>query len=70
MSADGPRSAVARALLIGDAAGLVSPLTGGGIHMALEQWGRAGHVVANFLEGLGWGGTWVLGAEDVSEIQG
>jgi flavin-dependent dehydrogenase len=42
-----------RALLVGDAAGLVSPLTGGGIHMALEHGARAGHVVADFLEGAG-----------------
>ena len=45
--------ACTRALLIGDAAGLVSPLTGGGIHRALEHGARAGHVVADFLEGRG-----------------
>ncbi len=42
-----------RALLIGDAAGMVSPLTGGGIHMALQQGARAGHVIGDFLAGSG-----------------
>lgn len=42
-----------RALLVGDAAGMVSPLTGGGIHMALQHGARAGHVVADFLAGSG-----------------
>ena len=36
-------------LLTGDAAGLVSPLTAGGIHTALESGWRAGHAVAEFL---------------------
>jgi flavin-dependent dehydrogenase len=40
-----------RALLVGDAAGLVSPLTGGGIHTALHYGLAAGHAVADFLEG-------------------
>jgi len=40
-----------RALLVGDAAGLVSPLTGGGIHTALRYGLAAGHAVADFLEG-------------------
>lgn len=42
-----------RALLIGDAAGMVSPLTGGGIHMALQHGARAGHVIGDFLNGSG-----------------
>lgn len=42
-----------RALLIGDAAGMVSPVTGGGIHMALQHGARAGHVIADFLSGGG-----------------
>jgi len=37
------------ALLIGDAAGLVSPLTAGGIHTALESGWRAGHAIADHL---------------------
>jgi digeranylgeranylglycerophospholipid reductase len=36
-------------LLVGDAAGLVSPLTAGGIHPALESGWRAGHAVADYL---------------------
>lgn len=36
-------------LLIGDAAGLVSPLTAGGIHTALESGWRAGHAIADYL---------------------
>ncbi len=55
--------ACTRALLIGDAAGLVSPLTGGGIHMALQHGARAGHVIGNFLEGSGEEpGTWAARA--------
>jgi digeranylgeranylglycerophospholipid reductase len=42
-----------RALLIGDAAGMVSPVTAGGIHRALQQGAKAGHVVADFLAGRG-----------------
>ena len=38
-----------RVLLVGDAAGLVSPLTAGGIHTALESGWRAGHAIADFL---------------------
>lgn len=51
----GPVQSVARsrALLIGDAAGLVSPVTAGGIHQALQHGARAGHVVADFLAGRG-----------------
>ena len=40
-----PRAAD-RVLLVGDAAGLVSPLTAGGIHTALESGMRAGHAIA------------------------
>jgi digeranylgeranylglycerophospholipid reductase len=42
-----------RALLVGDAAGMVSPLTAGGIHLALQHGARAGHVIADFLAGSG-----------------
>lgn len=42
-----------RALLIGDAAGMVSPVTAGGIHRALQHGGRAGHAIADFLDGRG-----------------
>src|SRR5882724_11618014 len=38
-----------RVLLVGDAAGIVSPLTAGGIHTALESGWRAGHAVADHL---------------------
>ena len=38
-----------RALLVGDAAGIVSPLTAGGIHTALESGWRAGHAIADHL---------------------
>jgi geranylgeranyl reductase family protein len=37
------------ALLVGDAAGLVSPLTAGGIHTALDSGHRAGHAIADHL---------------------
>jgi flavin-dependent dehydrogenase len=39
----------ARVLLIGDAAGLVSPLTGGGIHTALSFGRRAAQLVSDYL---------------------
>ena len=42
-----------RALLVGDAAGMVSPLTAGGIHLALQHGARAGHAIADFLAGSG-----------------
>jgi digeranylgeranylglycerophospholipid reductase len=42
-----------RALIVGDAAGMVSPLTAGGIHKALELGGLAGRSVAAYLEGKG-----------------
>jgi len=34
---------------VGDAAGMVSPLTAGGIHKALELGGLAGHAIADHL---------------------
>ena len=40
-------------LLIGDAAGMVSPLTGGGIQLALRHGRRAGQLIADYL--LHWG---------------
>jgi flavin-dependent dehydrogenase len=43
--------AARRALLVGDAAGMVSPLTAGGIHTALKHGLAAGHAVADFLAG-------------------
>jgi flavin-dependent dehydrogenase len=43
--------ATSRALLVGDAAGMVSPVTAGGIHTALQHGLAAGHAVADFLHG-------------------
>lgn len=43
--------AAPRCLLVGDAAGLVSPVTAGGIHTALKHGLAAGHAVADFLDG-------------------
>jgi flavin-dependent dehydrogenase len=43
--------ATQRALLVGDAAGMVSPLTAGGIHTALKHGLAAGHAIAEFLSG-------------------
>jgi len=40
-----------RVLLVGDAAGLVSPLTAGGIHTALRYGGMAGSAAAHWLRG-------------------
>lgn len=40
-----------RALLVGDAAGMVSPLTAGGIHTALKHGLVAGHAIADYLDG-------------------
>ena len=40
-----------RALLVGDAAGVVSPVTAGGIHTALQDGRRAGAAVARFVRG-------------------
>jgi flavin-dependent dehydrogenase len=42
-----------RALVVGDAAGMVSPLTAGGIHKALELGGLAGRAIASHLGGQG-----------------
>jgi len=44
-----PRVARERALLVGDAAGMVSPVTAGGIHTALQHGERAGEAVARFV---------------------
>ena len=46
-----PNVAREGALLIGDAAGVVSPVTAGGIHRALKQGQDAGIAVARFLRG-------------------
>jgi flavin-dependent dehydrogenase len=43
--------AVPRALLVGDAAGMVSPVTAGGIHTALKHGHAAGEAIAAFLAG-------------------
>jgi flavin-dependent dehydrogenase len=43
--------ATSRALLVGDAAGMVSPVTAGGFHTALKHGMAAGNAVANFLHG-------------------
>lgn len=43
--------AATRALLLGDAAGMVSPLTAGGIHTALQHGAAAGHAIGDFLAG-------------------
>ena len=43
--------AARRALLVGDAAGMVSPVTAGGIHTALKHGLAAGHAIADFLDG-------------------
>ncbi len=40
-----------RALLVGDAAGMVSPVTAGGIHTALKHGMAAGHAIGDFLSG-------------------
>lgn len=44
-----PRVSRERALLVGDAAGMVSPVTAGGIHTALLHGQRAGEAVAHFV---------------------
>jgi flavin-dependent dehydrogenase len=43
--------AAKRVLLVGDAAGMVSPLTAGGIHTALKHGLAAGHAITDFLNG-------------------
>jgi digeranylgeranylglycerophospholipid reductase len=45
------RAGARRVLLLGDAAGMVSPVTAGGIHTALKHGLAAGHAVADFLAG-------------------
>jgi len=40
-----------RVLLVGDAAGMVSPVTAGGIHTALKHGAAAGHAIGDFLHG-------------------
>jgi flavin-dependent dehydrogenase len=40
-------------LLVGDAAGIVSPLTAGGIHTALDSGWRAAHAIADYLHADG-----------------
>jgi len=44
-----PRWSLEGAMLVGDAAGMVSPLTGGGIHPALSLGRRAGQAIADHL---------------------
>lgn len=43
--------AAKRVLLVGDAAGMVSPVTAGGIHTALKHGLAAGHAIVEFLTG-------------------
>jgi len=43
--------AARRVLLAGDAAGMVSPVTAGGIHTALKHGSAAGHSIADYLSG-------------------
>jgi len=43
--------AVSRALLVGDSAGMVSPVTAGGIHTALKHGHEAGEAIAAFATG-------------------
>ena len=43
--------AAKRVLLVGDAAGMVSPVTAGGIHTALKHGLAAGHAIGDFLNG-------------------
>jgi flavin-dependent dehydrogenase len=40
-----------RVLLVGDAAGMVSPVTAGGIHTALKHGLAAGHAINDYLQG-------------------
>ena len=44
-------AAAHRVMLVGDAAGMVSPVTAGGIHTALKHGTAAGHAIRDFLEG-------------------
>lgn len=43
--------AARRLMLVGDAAGMVSPVTAGGIHTALKHGSSAGHAITDFLGG-------------------
>jgi digeranylgeranylglycerophospholipid reductase len=43
--------AARRVLLVGDAAGMVSPVTAGGIHTALKHGLAAGHAISDYLSG-------------------
>jgi flavin-dependent dehydrogenase len=52
-----------RVMLIGDAAGLVSPLTGGGIHNAFRYGHRAAQVVSDYLQDRGTEPSQVLARE-------
>jgi digeranylgeranylglycerophospholipid reductase len=45
--------AARRVMLVGDAAGMVSPVTAGGIHTALKHGLASGHAIADFLNGKG-----------------
>lgn len=45
------KPAAPRVLLVGDAAGMVSPVTAGGIHTALKHGLQVGHAVGDFLQG-------------------
>ena len=45
--------AAPRVLLVGDSAGMVSPVTAGGIHTALKHGAAAGHAIADYLQGKG-----------------
>ena len=45
--------AAPRALLVGDAAGMVSPVTAGGIHTALKHGAAGGLAIAAYLQGRG-----------------
>jgi digeranylgeranylglycerophospholipid reductase len=48
-----PRVAMPGAMLVGDAAGMVSPVTAGGIHTALRHGAQVGEGVAEFVLGRG-----------------
>jgi digeranylgeranylglycerophospholipid reductase len=57
-----------RVLLIGDAAGLVSPLTGGGIHNAFLYGRRAAQVVSDYLQDRGPEPSQILARETPSYV--
>src|SRR3569623_2676 len=48
-----PNLGTGRVMLVGDAAGMVSPVTGGGIHTALHFGRRAAQLVSDHLEDRG-----------------